>query len=68
MRQFTQPFAALGFGLYLEDAAGDRVDSVGVYPNRAVADDERVLERGEPAELASAAALGESWQRVGGHR
>ncbi|MEL4317976.1 lamin tail domain-containing protein [Leifsonia sp. YIM 134122] len=61
--QFTQPFAALGFGLYLEDAAGDRVDSVGVFPNQPWPTTSE-CSNGANLPNSLAAALGESWQRV----
>ncbi|KQQ94654.1 hypothetical protein ASF62_11345 [Leifsonia sp. Leaf325] len=65
--QFTQPFAALGFGLYLEDAAGHRVDSVGVYPNQPWPTTSE-CSNGANLPNSLAAALGESWQRVSATR
>lgn len=62
-RQFPQPFAALGFGLYLENAAGERVDSVGVFPNEPWPTTSE-CSNGANLPNSLAAALGESWQRV----
>lgn len=60
----TQPLASTGFGLYLENPAGERVDAVGVYPNEPwPTTSECTLERNLTNTLDSAA--GESWQRVG---
>lgn len=60
----TQPLASTGFGLYLENPAGELVDAVGVYPNEPwPTTSECTLGQNLPNVLDSAA--GETYQRVG---
>ncbi|WP_395242819.1 lamin tail domain-containing protein [Agromyces sp. MMS24-K17] len=60
---FTQPYAATGFGLVLQDAAGRAVDAIGVYPTEPWPTTSECTAGGNlPSSLAW--ALGESWQRV----
>jgi hypothetical protein len=59
----TQPFAATGFGLYLEGPDAALVDAVGVYPNEPwPTQSECTVGRNLPNSLDFLA--GESWQRT----
>lgn len=61
---FSNPFAATGFGLYLEGPNGELVDAVAVYPSRP---SPMTTECSAHGNLPNALARGldESWQRVG---
>ena len=59
----TEPYAATGFGIYLEDPADRLADAVGVYPNEPWPTESECTRGGNLANRLDFAAS-ESWQRV----